>query len=105
MSYYTYQHYTFDTDLSSELSSSNNPEIILLRNLQSQLQLHQNASLSLIIFSTSNSINLNSLSIIPWNLSTKFLKLLDNFNSTILNQFPYALCAFCGRLMYSLKCE
>ncbi len=65
MSYHTYQYYTFDTDLSSELSSSNNSKIILLRNLQSQLQLHQNASLSPIIFSISNSINLNSLSIIP----------------------------------------
>ena len=105
MSYHIYQHYTFNTDLSSELLLSNNPEIILLRNLQFQLQLRQNASLSPIIFSTSNPINLNSLPIIPWNPSTKFLKLLNNFNLIILNQFPCALCTFCGRLMYSLKCE
>ena len=50
-------------------------------------------------------MNLNSLPIIPWIPSTKFTKLLDNFKSSILNQFPCAPCAFCGHLIYPEKCE
>ena len=101
MSFHTFQHYTFDIDLPSEPSNNqNNPEL-MLRNLQSQLQSCQLASSS----PASTLINLNSLPIIPWTPSTKFLKLLDNFDSTILNQFPCAPCAFCGCLMYPLKCE
>jgi hypothetical protein len=101
MSFHTFQHYTFDVDLPSESSShQNNPEL-MLRNLQSQLQSRQLASLS----SAPALINLNPLPIIPWIPSTKFLKLLDNFDSSILNQFPCAPCAFCGRLMYPQKCE
>jgi hypothetical protein len=98
MSFHTFQHYTFDTDLSSE--SQSNPEL-MLRELQSQLQSRQLA------YSPPNPtfINLNPLPIIPWTPSTKFLKLLDNFNLSILNQFPCAPCAFCGRLMYPEKCE
>ena len=101
MSFYTFQHYTFEIDLSSKSSShQNNPEL-MLRNLQSQLQSRQLASSS----SVPTIMNLNFLPIIPWTPSTKFLKLLDNFDSTILNQFPCAPCSFCGRLMYPQKCE
>ncbi|CAB4375482.1 unnamed protein product [Rhizophagus irregularis] len=102
MSYHTFQYYTFDTDLQPELTDyQNNPEQ-MLRNLQSQLQSYQQLrSLSVV----STPINLNPLPIIPWIPSTKFLKLLDNFDSSILNQFPCAPCAFCGRLMYPQKCE
>ncbi|CAB4382134.1 unnamed protein product [Rhizophagus irregularis] len=102
MSYHTFQYYTFDTDLQPELTDyQNNPEQ-MLRNLQSQLQSYQQLrSLSVV----STPINLNPLPIIPWVPSTKFLKLLDNFDSSILNQFPCAPCAFCGRLMYPQKCE
>lgn len=103
MSFNTFQHYTFDLNLPSESPSQNDPEL-LLRNLQSQLsqlQSHQLAS-SLTNFTP---INLNSLPVIPWTPSRKFLKLLNNFDSTILNQFPCAPCAFCGRLMYPQKCE
>jgi hypothetical protein len=98
MSYHTFQHYTFDTDLPSE--SPSNPEL-MLRELQSQLQSRQLA------YSPPDPIftNLNSLPITPWTPSTKFSKLLDKFNSSILNQFPCAPCAFCGRLMYPEKCE
>ncbi len=104
MSYHTFQHYTFDTDLPSELpSDQNNPEV-MLRNLQSQLQIRQLTSQQPINFSNPTLINLNSLPIIPWTPSKKFSKLLDNFESSILNQFPCAPCAFCGRLMYPLKC-
>ena len=80
MSYHTFQHYTFDTDLPSE--SPSNPEL-MLRELQSQLQSRQLA------YSPPDPIftNLNSLPITPWTPSTKFSKLLDNFNSSILNQF------------------
>ena len=42
---------------------------------------------------------------IPWTPSAKFLRLLTKFDSNILNQFPCASCAFCGRLMYPEKCE
>lgn len=101
MSFHTYQHYTFDTDLPSESpNNENNPEL-MLRNLQYQLQSRQHALLS----PTPALINLNPLPIIPWTPSPKFSKLLDNFDSTILNQFPCAPCTFCGRLMYPLKCE
>jgi hypothetical protein len=105
MSYNIYQHYTFDTDLPSELPSDQNGPEIMLRNLQSQLQTRQLASSSPIIFSDPTLINLNPLPIIPWTPSKKFSKLLDNFDSSILNQFPCAPCAYCGRLMYPLKCE
>lgn len=98
MSFHTFQHYTFDTDLPFE--SSDDPQR-MLRNLQSQLQSRQLATLS----SAPTLIDLNPLPITFWIPSTKFLKLLDNFNSTILNQFPCASCAFCGRLMYPLKCQ
>ena len=103
MSFHTFQYYTFDTDLSSESPSHQDDSELMLRNLQSQLQSRQ-----LVILSpapTPSLINLNSLPIIPWTPSTKFSKLLDNFNSNFLNQFPCAPCAFCGRLMYPLKCE
>ncbi|CAB4441264.1 unnamed protein product [Rhizophagus irregularis] len=98
MSFHTFQHYTFDTDLPFE--SSDDPQH-MLRNLQSQLQSRQLATLS----SAPTLIDLNPLPITSWIPSTKFLKLLDNFNSTILNQFPCASCAFCGHLMYPLKCQ
>ncbi|CAB4420395.1 unnamed protein product [Rhizophagus irregularis] len=98
MSFHTFQHYTFDTDLPFE--SSDDPQR-MLRNLQSQLQSRQFATLS----SAPTLIDLNPLPITSWIPSTKFLKLLDNFNSTILNQFPCASCSFCGRLMYPLKCQ
>ncbi|CAI2189547.1 16586_t:CDS:2, partial [Funneliformis geosporum] len=45
------------------------------------------------------------LPINPWIPSAKFLNLQTKFNLNILNQFIYAACAFCGRLMYSEKCE
>jgi len=61
MSFYTFQHYTFEIDLSSESSShQNNPEL-MLRNLQSQLQSRQLASSS----SVPTIMNLNFLPIIP----------------------------------------
>ena len=102
MSHHTFQYYTFDTDLQPESSDyQNNPEQ-MLRNLQSQLQSYQQLRSSSVV---STPINLNPLPIIPWVPSTKFLKLLDNFDSSILNQFPCAPCAFCGRLMYPQKCE
>jgi hypothetical protein len=99
MPYHTFQHYIFSTNLPSESSSQNDPEFVL-RNLQSQLQSCQIAS-SPSVFS----VPTFSLPVTPWIPSTKFLKLLDNFNSSILNQFPCAPCAFCGRLMYPQKCE
>lgn len=99
MSYHTFQHYIFDTNLPSESSSPNDPQVIL-RNLQSQLQSRQIA-LSSPVFS----VPTIPLPISPWTPSTKFSKLLDKFNSNILNQFPCAPCAFCGRLMYPQKCE
>jgi hypothetical protein len=99
MSSHTFQHYIFDADLPSDESLADSQ--LMLRNLQSQLQSRQLASLS----PTPTLINPNHLPIIPWTPSTKFSRLLSNFNSTILNQFPCAPCAFCGRLMYPLKCE
>src|SRR6266480_210260 len=98
MSFHTFQYYTFDADPSSE--SPSQPEL-MLRELQSQLQSRQLASSS----SALTSMNLNPLPIIPWIPSIKFTKLLDKFKSSILNQFPCAPCAFCGRLMYPEKCE
>jgi len=102
MSYHTFQYYTFATDLPSELSDHQNSPESRLRSLQSQLQSYQQLRFSSII---STPINLNPLPIISWKPSTKFLKLLNNFDSSILNQFPCAPCAFCGRLMYPQKCE
>ena len=102
MSYHTFQHYTFVIDPQSESSDYQDSPEHMLRNLQSQLQSYQQFRSSSVI---SAPINLNPLPIIPWIPSTKFLKLLDNFNSSILNQFPCAPCAFCGRLMYPQKCE
>ena len=100
MSFHTFQHYIFDTDLPSEPpNDENNPEL-MLRNLQSQLQSRQLA------LPDPTFTNLNPLlPVVPWTPSKNFLKLLDNFNLDILNQFPCAPCAFCGRLMYPLKCE
>ena len=106
MSHHVFQHYIFDNNLPSDSSSSSNqndpndPEVVL-RNLQSQLQSRQLASLPPIGISPSTF----SLPIIPWTPSRNFLKLLNNFNSTILNQFPCTPCAFCGRLIYPLKCD
>src|SRR5256886_14319894 len=104
MSYHTFQHYTFDENLPFEptLNYQSNPEI-MLRDLQNQLQSRQLAnsrSLSIPSF-----ITLNNLPINPWIPSRKFSNLLTVFNSTILNQFICAACAFCGRLMYPEKCE
>src|SRR5438270_9041126 len=103
MSFYTYQHYTFDIDLLSEpsLNHQNNPEN-MLRELQNQLQSRQLANPTHI---SSTSIISNYLPIDPWIPSTKFLNLQSNFNSTILNQFICVAYAFCGRLMYPEKCE
>src|SRR4051794_3731532 len=102
MSFHTFQYYTFNTDSSSESPSNNQnePELVL-RELQFQLQLRQLAFLSPAL----TPMNLNPLPIISWILSTKFTKLLDNFKSSILNQFSCAPYAFCGRLMYPKKCE
>ena len=67
----------------------------MLRDLQNQLQLRQLAN--------SHSppipsfITLNNLPINPWMPSKKFSNLLTVFNSTILNQFICAACAFCGQ--------
>jgi len=104
MSFFTYQHYTFDTNLPSEpsLNYQNNPEI-MLRELQNQLQSRQLANSTPTTLPTS--ITPNYLPIDPWVPSAKFLKLLSNFDSSILNQFICAACAFCGRLMYPEKCE
>jgi len=103
MSFYTYQHYTFEMDLLSEpsLNHQNNPEN-MLRELQNQLQSRQLANPTHI---SSTSIISNYLPIDPWVPSTKFLNLQSNFNSTILNQFICVACAFCGCLMYPEKCE
>src|SRR2546421_3549239 len=102
MSFHTFQYYTFNTDPPSESPSNNqNEPELMLKELQFQLQSRQLASLSPAL----TPMNLNSLPIIPWIPSTKFTKLLDNFKSSILNQFPCASCAFCDRLMYSEKCE
>src|SRR5215470_7780260 len=103
MSFHTYQHYIFNTDISAEQlqSDQNNPEN-MLRELQNQLQSRQLANP---IYIPSASITPNHLPIKPWIPNTKFLNLLSNFNSTILNQFICAACAFCGRLMYPEKCE
>jgi hypothetical protein len=99
MPYHTFQHYIFSTNLPSESSSQNDPKFIL-RNLQSQLQSCQIASLPSVF-----SVLTFSLLVTPWIPSTKILKLLDNFNSSILNQFLCAPCAFCGCLIYLQKCE
>src|ERR1044072_6679135 len=79
----------------------------ILNHLQSQLQLLQLPQLSTLNLNslTFTSTTLNILSISPWIPSPKFLKLLDKFNSTILNQFICATCAFCGHLMYPEKCK
>ena len=105
MSFHTFQHYSFDTDYPSESPNDQSDSELMLRNLQSQLQSRQLAFSLPVVFSAPTPIDLNSLSIVPWTPSTKFLKLLDNFNSSILNQFPCAPCAFCGRLIYPQKCE
>ena len=99
MSYHTYQHYTFDIDSLSDHQS--HPET-MLRELQNQLQSRQLEN-TVPIFPVS--ITPNYMPINPWIPSTKFLNLLSNFNSSILNQFICAACAFCGRLMYPEKCE
>src|SRR5688572_348849 len=99
--HHTFQYYTFDTDPPSESPSNQNEPELMLRQLQLQLQSHQLAS----SLPALTPMNLNPLPIIPWTPSTKFTKLLDNFKSSILNQFPCAPCAFCGRLMYPEKCE
>ena len=99
MSFHTYQHYIFDTEQS--LNYQNNSET-MLRELENQLQSRQlaNSTSTLSIPTTPNYLPIN-----PWTPDTKFLNLLSNFNSTILNQFICAACAFCGRLMYPEKCE
>src|ERR1043165_7436260 len=108
MSHNIFQHYIFDTDLIPEpsINYQNNSET-MLNHLQSQLQLLQLQQLSTLNLNslTFTSITLNILSISPWTPSPKFLKLLDKFNSTILNQFICATCAFCDRLMYPEKCK
>src|ERR1044072_3236924 len=108
MSHNIFQHYIFDTDLISEpfINYQNDSEIIL-NHLQSQLQLLQLQQLLTLNLNslTFTSTTLNILSISPWILSPKFLKLLDKFNSTILNQFICATYAFCDRLMYPEKCN
>ena len=102
MSFHTFQHYIFETNLPSESSSHQDDSELTLRDLESQLyqlQSHQPTSLPITFPSTL------SLPITPWIPSKKFLKLLNKFDSDILKQFPCAPCAFCGRLMYPLKCE
>ena len=88
MSYHIFQQYIFDTDLPSEplINYQNNSESIL-NHLQSQLQILQLQQLSTLTsnFFTFTSIASNILSITPWRPNHKFLKLLDNFDSTILN--------------------
>jgi hypothetical protein len=105
MSYHTFQQYIFDTDLSSEpsINFQNNSEAMLMH-LQSQLQLRQLAT-SIPDPSTHIYITSNILSPYSYTPSIKFLKLLDNFDSTILNQFICAACVYCGRLMYPEKCK
>ena len=102
MSYNTFQHYTFDTNLSPEplLNYQINSDA-MLNDLQYQLQSHQIMSPLTPLASISP---LNSLHL-PWTPCSKFLKLINNFNSNILNQFICTSCAFCGRLMYPEKCE
>ena len=101
MSYHIYQHYIFDTNLSPEPPTDQTNSELILRYMQSQLQSRQLAStLPAPALSIPNPSSIDS-----WIPSTKFRKLLTNFDSTILNQFPCAACAFCGRLMYPEKCE
>ena len=101
MSYHTFQHYIFDTNLSTELSPDQTNSGLMLLDMQSRLQsrqlLHHSSNLATSIFPT--------LPVIPWIPDAKFLRLLSNFDSNILNQFPCAACAFCGRLMYPEKSE
>jgi DNA replication protein DnaC len=107
MSYHTFQHYIFSENLSSgpTLNHQDNPEI-MLRNLQNQLQSRQLASPPILLTSSTLAIlNTPPLPIDPWIPSRKFSNLLIAFDSTILNQFACAACAFCGRLMYPEKCE
>ena len=70
MSFYTYQHYTFEMDLLSEpsLNHQNNPEN-MFRELQNQLQSRQLANPTHI---SSTSIISNYLPIDPWIPSTNF---------------------------------
>ena len=79
----------------------------MLNHLQSQLQILQSQQLSTLTSnsSTFTSTTSNILSITPWRPNHKFLKLLDNFDSTILNQFICITCVFCDRLMYPEKCK
>ncbi|GBB87368.1 hypothetical protein RclHR1_13810001 [Rhizophagus clarus] len=105
MSQHIFQHYVFDTNLSSEpqLNCQDNSEN-MLRQLQNQLQALQNNN----IFNIPNIspiINQNYLPTNPWIPSQKFLTLLNTFKTSILNQFICVLYTFCGRLMYPKKCK
>ena len=108
MSYHIFQHYIFDTNLSSQpqINYQDDSEN-MLRQLQNQLQALQNRN-TLNTSYTSRFSTINNQSYLPtnpWVPSHKFNKLLNTFETNILNQFICAPCAFCGCLMYPEKCE
>ena len=84
MSFHTFQHYIFETNLPSESSSHQDDSELTLRDLESQLyQLQSHQPTSLPITFPSPTL---SLPITPWIPSKKFLKLL-NTKSFYLNLF------------------
>ncbi|GBC30708.2 DNA helicase PIF1, ATP-dependent [Rhizophagus irregularis DAOM 181602=DAOM 197198] len=108
MSYHIFQHYIFDINLSSQpqLNYQDNSEN-MLRQLQNQLQALQNGNILNTSYTSRFSTidNQRYIPTNPWIPSQKFNKLLNTFETNILNQFICAPCAFCGRLMYPEKCE
>lgn len=103
MSYHIFQHYIFDINLSSQpqLNYQDNSEN-MLRQLQNQLQALQNGNILNTSYTSRFSTidNQRYIPTNPWIPSQKFNKLLNTFETNILNQFICAPCAFCGRLMY-----
>ncbi|CAG8731829.1 10017_t:CDS:2, partial [Rhizophagus irregularis] len=106
MSYHIFQHYIFDINLSSQpqLNYQDDSEN-MLRQLQNQLQALQNGNILNTSYTSRFSTidNQRYIPTNPWIPSQKFNKLLNTFETNILNQFICAPCAFCGRLMYPEK--
>ncbi len=65
---------------------------------------HPKASIN--IYTSTNNIfqsQSENLSFNPWQPSKKLFNLYKKFEDTILYQYPYILCSYCSKLMYSIK--